>query len=64
MRTNKMDEIYRCGWCGRPVKEDGNALQGIIDEYDANQYLLKNLDSKEINVNGYCCPYGDGTYNI
>ncbi len=57
-----MNVIYRCGWCGRPVQENGNELQGIIDDYDANQYLLNNINAEEIQVNGYCCPNGDGEY--
>jgi hypothetical protein len=54
-----MDVIYRCGWCGRPVKEDGGSLD-INYEADANQYMLEHKDAEEVQVQGYCCPNGDG----
>lgn len=54
------DPIYRCGWCGWPVAADGSALVGMNDPDDASAYLKRNVGAAVVQVNGYCCPEGDG----
>jgi hypothetical protein len=52
--------IYRCGFCGFPVKKDGTFIKGMTPE-KTHSYLERNRNrcSNTINVNGECCPEGD-----
>jgi hypothetical protein len=52
--------IYRCGWCGYPVASDGAYLPEVNDPDDASAYLRKHISAKVVQVNGVCCPEGDG----
>lgn len=54
------DTIYCCGWCGWPVAAGGDALTFINDPDEATAYLKKHAAAKVVQVNGYCCPEGDG----
>lgn len=53
--------IYRCGWCGTPVNENG----GLLDEDTRAEYphpdlyLDAHADAEVRHVNGFCCPNGD-----
>lgn len=51
--------IYRCGWCGYPVDQNGSPLSEIKTNIDANRYLDEHKDCTEVHVNGFCCPCGD-----
>jgi hypothetical protein len=55
--------IFRCGWCGLPVNEDGSYIEGISTIQDINDYFEKHSGCEEHHVNGECCPNGDGTEN-
>jgi hypothetical protein len=56
--------IYRCGWCGTPVEADGSLLAAwkrVMWPYE-DEYLAAHPAARVEHVNGFCCPYGDGTY--
>ena len=55
----KAKKIYRCGWCGYPVSENGDFLPEIKDNDDASKYLRENKEATEILVNSSCCPNGN-----
>ena len=57
LRTRLRSVIYRCGWCGRPTNSDGNVL-----DVDPGVYMANHADAMTVNVNGKCCPYGDGSH--
>lgn len=54
-------KIYRCGWCGFPVDRDGSQLHGVGTTAEANEWLAAHADCREVLVNGFCCPGGDGS---
>lgn len=56
--SDKVNVIYRCGWCGYPVQENGEPLPEIKDNDDADKYLSKNISAKVKRVNSFCCKKG------
>ena len=54
-------KLYRCGWCGLPVQQDGNMLDGTEK---AIKIIEKYGDRKTHKVNGWCCPSGDGSQRV
>lgn len=53
----RYETIYRCGWCGNIVMENGH-------EFDAHTRRLKiqtyeKYNNQVVKVNGMCCPNGD-----
>ena len=56
------DVIYRCGWGGMPEDKNGGFLKNVNNYNDADEYLKKHKDAEVIQVNGECCPEGDGDW--
>ena len=57
-----IDKIYRCGYCGCPVNEDGSSIREIVDgEITVEEYLekYKDVDVEQIQGNGCCDPRED-----
>lgn len=51
-------KIYRCGWCGYPVDQNGDELHGVHDTASADEYLEAHHGAEEVLVDGVCCPGG------
>jgi tartrate dehydratase beta subunit/fumarate hydratase class I family protein len=57
MTDTTADVIYRCGWCGTPVRADGGPLDPT-PSMSMDEYVQR--ANRTVRVNGFCCPNGGG----
>lgn len=56
-KFDKNEHIYRCGWCGNIVDQDGQQVTAAVRAHKI--WLHSRVSNDNVHrVDGYCCPNG------